>query len=334
MNHLDYIYTNKELLFANDTVEFKYTGYLKDIANNVTMHFGINNWQNVEDVPMIKNSNNEFIAEVKIPYNAKSINFSFKNDQDNWDNNYEENYTFDVLPQLINSDIEDTLNINFFEEDFMLKHNINKEIAMQEINNSEFTLSSNGEVIAKKSMNTEIEKFENELNKKLSEIKTVLFDTKETEQKNVLDILDSAFIEVDSVVNEELSSNLIYFYSKVPLVKNFKEAKVKDIQNIINNVENIEIEEAVSSEFKTTNEIIFTSKVNYAQKLRLIAKERALQEKLKENRALMVVPSYESLATFDQSVITFLKEVTQAFVRTIKGLKLFFAESLEFSESL
>lgn len=334
MNHLDYIYTNKELLFANDTVEFKYTGYLKDIANNVTMHFGINNWQNVEDVPMIKNSNNEFIAEVKIPYNAKSINFSFKNDQDNWDNNYEENYTFDVLPQLINSDIEDTLNINFFEEDFMLKHNINKEIAMQEINNSEFTLSSSGEVIAKKSMNTEIEKFENELNKKLSEIKTVLFDTKETEQKNVLDILDSAFIEVDSVVNEELSSNLIYFYSKVPLVKNFKEAKVKDIQNIINNVENIEIEEAVSSEFKTTNEIIFTSKVNYAQKLRLIAKERALQEKLKENRALMVVPSYESLATFDQSVITFLKEVTQAFVRTIKGLKLFFAESLEFSESL
>lgn len=334
MNHLDYIYTNKELLFANDTVEFKYTGYLKDIANNVTMHFGINNWQNVEDVPMIKNSNNEFIAEVKIPYNAKSINFSFKNDQDNWDNNYEENYTFDVLPQLINSDIEDTLNINFFEEDFMLKHNINKEIAMQEINNSEFTLSSSGEVIAKKSMNTEIEKFENELNKKLSEIKTVLFDTKETEQKNVLDILDSAFIEVDSVVNEELSSNLIYFYSKVPLVKNFKEAKVKDIQNIINNVENIEIEEAVSSEFKTTNEIIFTSKVNYAQKLRLIAKERALQEELKENRALMVVPSYESLATFDQSVITFLKEVTQAFVRTIKGLKLFFAESLEFSESL
>lgn len=334
MNHLDYIYTNKELLFANDTVEFKYTGYLKDIANNVTMHFGINNWQNVEDIPMIKNSNNEFIAEVKIPYNAKSINFSFKNDQDNWDNNYEENYTFDVLPQLINSDIEDTLNINFFEEDFMLKHNINKEIAMQEVNNSEFTLSSNGEVIAKKSMNTEIEKFENELNKKLSEIKTVLFDTKETEQKNVLDILDSAFIEVDSVVNEELSSNLIYFYSKVPLVKNFKEAKVKDIQNIINNVENIEIEEAVSSEFKTTNEIIFTSKVNYAQKLRLIAKERALQEELKENRALMVVPSYESLATFDQSVITFLKEVTQAFVRTIKGLKLFFAESLEFSESL
>lgn len=334
MNHLDYIYTNKELLFANDTVEFKYTGYLKDIANNVTMHFGINNWQNVEDIPMIKNSNNEFIAEVKIPYNAKSINFSFKNDQDNWDNNYEENYTFDVLPQLINSDIEDTLNINFFEEDFMLKHNINKEIAMQEINNSEFTLSSNGEVIAKKSMNTEIEKFENELNKKLSEIKTVLFDTKETEQKNVLDILDSAFIEVDSVVNEELSSNLIYFYSKVPLVKNFKEAKVKDIQNIINNVENIEIEEAVSSEFKTTNEIIFTSKVNYAQKLRLIAKERALQEELKENRALMVVPTYESLATFDQSVITFLKEVTQAFVRTIKGLKLFFAESLEFSESL
>lgn len=334
MNHLDYIYTNKELLFANDTVEFKYTGYLKDIANNVTMHFGINNWQNVEDVPMIKNSNNEFIAEVKIPYNAKSINFSFKNDQDNWDNNYEENYTFDVLPQLINSDIEDTLNINFFEEDFMLKHNINKEIAMQEINNSEFTLSSNGEVIAKKSMNTEIEKFENELNKKLSEIKTVLFDTKETEQKNVLDILDSAFIEVDSVVNEELSSNLIYFYSKVPLVKNFKEAKVKDIQNIINNVENIEIEETVSSDFKTTNEIIFTSKVNYAQKLRLIAKERALQEELKENRALMVVPTYESLATFDQSVITFLKEVTQAFVRTIKGLKLFFAESLEFSESL
>lgn len=334
MNHLDYIYTNKELLFANDTVEFKYTGYLKNIANNVTMHFGINNWQNVEDIPMIKNSNNEFIAEVKIPYNAKSINFSFKNDQDNWDNNYEENYTFDVLPQLINSDIEDTLNINFFEEDFMLKHNINKEIAMQEINNSEFTLSSNGEVIAKKSMNTEIEKFENELNKKLSEIKTVLFDTKETEQKNVLDILDSAFIEVDSVVNEELSSNLIYFYSKVPLVKNFKEAKVKDIQNIINNVENIEIEEAVSSEFKTTTEIIFTSKVNYAQKLRLIAKERALQEELKENRALMVVPSYESLATFDQSVITLLKEVTQAFVRTIKGLKLFFAESLEFSESL
>lgn len=334
MNHLDYIYTNKELLFANDTVEFKYTGYLKNIANNVTMHFGINNWQNVEDVPMIKNSNNEFIAEVKIPYNAKSINFSFKNDQDNWDNNYEENYTFDVLPQLINSDIEDTLNINFFEEDFMLKHNINKEIAMQEINNSEFTLSSNGEVIAKKSMNTEIEKFENELNKKLSEIKTVLFDTKETEQKNVLDILDSAFIEVDSVVNEELSSNLIYFYSKVPLVKNFKEAKVKDIQNIINNVENIEIEETVSSDFKTTNEIIFTSKVNYAQKLRLIAKERALQEELKENRALMVVPTYESLATFDQSVITFLKEVTQAFVRTIKGLKLFFAESLEFSESL
>lgn len=334
MNHLDYIYTNKELLFANDTIEFKYTGFLKDIANNVTMHFGINNWQNVEDVPMIKNSKHEFIAEVKIPYNAKSINFSFKNDQDNWDNNYEENYTFDVLPQLINSDIEDTLNINFFEEDFMLKHNINKEIAMQEINNSEFTLSSNGEVIAKKSMNTEIEKFENELNKKLSEIKTVLFDTKETEPKNVLDILDSAFIEVDSVVNEELSSNLIYFYSKVPLVKNFKEAKVKDIQNIINNIENIEIEEAVSSEFKTTNEIIFTSKVNYAQKLRLIAKERALQEELKENRALMVVPSYESLATFDQSVITFLKEVTQAFVRTIKGLKLFFAESLEFSESL
>ena len=91
MNHLDYIYTDNDNLIANSNQVFHYKGYLANISDKIFMRFGINNWDNVNEVEMEK-VNGEFIANISLPGNADNISFSFKNENEYWDNNYEENY--------------------------------------------------------------------------------------------------------------------------------------------------------------------------------------------------------------------------------------------------
>lgn len=322
MNHLDYIYTDNDNLIANSNQIFHYKGYLANISDKIFMRFGINNWDNVNEVEMEK-VNGEFIANISLPGNADNISFSFKNENEYWDNNYEENYSFKILPSTLNVDIKEEIKTEFFKDDPMLAYNLNKEV-----NNhlKEFTVGENGEVLKVEKVKKEIENFEDELDIKLEEIKAILFNN----TKDVTDILSSAFIEASSPVKEELTNNAIYFYSSIPYVKIFKEARAEEINSLIEEI-SLEAENLVSEK----NEYVFTSKVSYARQLRNIARESFVQYELKnEENTFLVVSPYSQMELFDNSVFGTIKKIALVVKNTYKNISFFLSRSLGFSESL
>lgn len=73
---------------VDDTVNIHYHGSLKDSgANEIFLHYGFDSWnQSVNTVKMEKTEQGNFSAAVKTE-KAHEMNFCFKDDANNWDNN-------------------------------------------------------------------------------------------------------------------------------------------------------------------------------------------------------------------------------------------------------
>lgn len=331
MKFLDYIYTNDEELFANQKSTFNYQGYLANTSNNIYMRYTINDNNQINEIPMF-NNNGIWSAEVNIPEYASIIDFSFINEKEYLDNNYEENYNFNILPTDIRAFDSITNDVNFFENDYLLEHNLNEEISNQAKIEPTFTLLSSGEIVEEKNLNTEIILFEDELNKRISDIHDKLFEANKTEEKafEPLSILDSAFIETNEIVKTELAPSTMYFYSKIPYAKHFKEqqAGVFKLEDIVN--EEIEVKK---TSLYNTNEYIFTSKVNYFEDLRKLAKQNELI--LKENESnFLVVSAYSDLELFDDTVIGTIKKIATIIKKAFGNLNELINKSFGFSETI
>jgi len=90
------IFFNTDKLIQNTSVKISYTGKLfQDQSEDVYIHFGFDNeWKEISEIQMEK-TDLGFQAEIELPeYNT--FNFCFRDGNNNWDNNDNQNYVFDI----------------------------------------------------------------------------------------------------------------------------------------------------------------------------------------------------------------------------------------------
>ncbi len=90
------IFFNTDKLIENSNVKISYTGNLfQDGSDQVFIHFGFgDNWDNVSDIEMTK-TDLGFQANLQL-LSSNSLNLCFRNQDNNWDNNNGQNYTFNI----------------------------------------------------------------------------------------------------------------------------------------------------------------------------------------------------------------------------------------------
>ncbi|HHZ19192.1 MAG TPA: carbohydrate-binding protein [Firmicutes bacterium] len=78
-------------------VKIKYKGYLTTTgAKKIFLHagFGEGNWENVQDIPMRKLRDGGWSASLVAE--GSRLNICFKDDAENWDNNFGQNWSFAI----------------------------------------------------------------------------------------------------------------------------------------------------------------------------------------------------------------------------------------------
>ena len=90
------IFFNTDKLIENSKVKISYTGkFFQDACEEVSIHYGFGlNWDNLADVKMEK-TDLGFQAEITLD-DSDCLNFCFNDGNDNWDNNDNKNYTFEI----------------------------------------------------------------------------------------------------------------------------------------------------------------------------------------------------------------------------------------------
>ena len=90
------IFFNTDKLVENTKVKISYAGTLfQDGSEEVYLHYGFGlNWENVTEVKMEKTELG-FQAEIELAC-FETLNFCFRNRNDEWDNNDGQNYIFPI----------------------------------------------------------------------------------------------------------------------------------------------------------------------------------------------------------------------------------------------
>ena len=90
------IFFNTDRLTANSTVKISYTGkFFQDASKEVTMRYSFgDNWENYAEAEMVKTELG-FQTEIELQ-DEKTFGFCFKNENNEWDNNDGNNYTFAI----------------------------------------------------------------------------------------------------------------------------------------------------------------------------------------------------------------------------------------------
>jgi len=65
-------------------------------ADGVYLHYGYDGWQNVSTIPMTREKDGTFKAEIK-PEGEREVNLCFKDSASNWDNNSGWNWKIDIV---------------------------------------------------------------------------------------------------------------------------------------------------------------------------------------------------------------------------------------------
>lgn len=96
MELLKNIFFNTDKLVENSKVKISYTGkFFQDNSEEVFIHYGFGlNWDNINDVKMEK-TDLGFQSEILLD-NAETFNFCFRNNNNEWDNNENQNYIFNI----------------------------------------------------------------------------------------------------------------------------------------------------------------------------------------------------------------------------------------------
>ena len=90
------IFFNTDKLIENSTVKISYTGSLfQNNSEKVFIHYGFgNNWDNLTEAEMTKT---ELGFQAEITLNSiEPLNLCFRNSNNEWDNNFSNNYTFEI----------------------------------------------------------------------------------------------------------------------------------------------------------------------------------------------------------------------------------------------
>lgn len=92
------IFFNTDKLVENSVVKISYTGKLyQEKSEKVFIHYGFGpNWDELTEKEMVKTELG-FQAEIDV-ISAESLNLVFKTDKNQWDNNDNQNYVFNIEP--------------------------------------------------------------------------------------------------------------------------------------------------------------------------------------------------------------------------------------------
>ena len=106
------IFFNTDKLIQNSKVKLSYTGkFFEENAEEVFIHYGFGpNWDNLNEIKMEKTELG-FQTELEL-LEDDTFNFCFRNNNDEWDNNNQENYVFELEKpclELVVSDIDYSL---------------------------------------------------------------------------------------------------------------------------------------------------------------------------------------------------------------------------------
>lgn len=122
------IFFNSDKLIENTKIKISYTGkFFDDGSEKVFLHYGFGLlWDDVGELEM-ERTELGFQAELDLT-DADSFNFCFKNENDEWDNNELQNFTFPIekVPmELIKRDETDALQpIRKLRKSYMLSKKI------------------------------------------------------------------------------------------------------------------------------------------------------------------------------------------------------------------
>lgn len=92
------IFFNTDRLVPNSRIKISYTGkFFQDESKNVYIHYGFGNeWDCLVDAEMTKT---ELGFQIEVDLIEKdTFNFCFKNEKEEWDNNDNKNYIFNIEP--------------------------------------------------------------------------------------------------------------------------------------------------------------------------------------------------------------------------------------------
>lgn len=95
---VDGIYMEPVPISLGDEVRIKYKGLLANAgANKIYLHvgFGSGAWDSIEDIPMRKTRDGAWSARIQVSQ-PSSLNFCFRDDAENWDNNSGRNWTYQI----------------------------------------------------------------------------------------------------------------------------------------------------------------------------------------------------------------------------------------------
>lgn len=93
------IFFNTDKLVKNSNIKISYTGkFFQNGSEDVYIHYGFGNeWQNLQELKMEKT---ELGFQIEIDLlGPDTLNFCFKNELNEWDNNDSENYVFQIEPE-------------------------------------------------------------------------------------------------------------------------------------------------------------------------------------------------------------------------------------------
>lgn len=95
------IFFNTDKIISGEKVKISYVGYLfQNGSQEVYLHYGFGiNWENTCEIKMEKTELG-FQCEIDI-LDAESLNLCFKNENNVWDNNYGQNFSFPIEKQEI-----------------------------------------------------------------------------------------------------------------------------------------------------------------------------------------------------------------------------------------
>lgn len=90
------VFFNTDKLVENAKVKISYVGKLfQENSNEVYLHYGFgSNWDNVNEIKMEKTELG-FQAEIEL-LSSDTLNFCFRNSNNEWDNNGNANYIFPI----------------------------------------------------------------------------------------------------------------------------------------------------------------------------------------------------------------------------------------------
>ena len=91
------VYFDTTNLIEGRTAKLTYKGTLAVAgAEEIYVHYGFGLlWENVQEAKLTKVADNTFEAEIAL-MSSDSINFCFRDDENNWDNNETHNYSMPI----------------------------------------------------------------------------------------------------------------------------------------------------------------------------------------------------------------------------------------------